>query len=408
MPDKRLCQDWLASYIELTKNLEAQESLHLWTGLTVLSAALRRQVYLDMDYGKVYPNLYVIIVAVSAKARKSAAMDTGRDLLIDALPDIRIHRDSGTSQGLIKQLNHKAQVIEGDQIKEELRSNVAIFADEVANLFSYDKIRAAQMVIFLTRTYTCPNVYDHTTVRDSIVRLHNLYPTLLGGTDPRNLKVLPEDAIGGLTGRLLWVIESTRRSNNPGWRKKEESAAHDLLREALIHDLQRVSRLVGEFTAVPEARDFYDNWYTELSKKDFKDPETDAFYHRCHTTVLRLAQLFSVSNREDLIITLADIKNAITLIELQLPEVKRVTIWSGGSPYEQQRAKLIHYLQSSGGMATRRTTLKHLGMLAEEFDRVVATLVADGTLDAPRAVGHEIALKLSPNGRAPMPPEVGG
>src|SRR5678815_1866598 len=211
MADKRLAGDWISSYLDFTNNLEAKEQLHMWTGLVVLSAVVRRQVYLELEYGKIFPNLYVIIVAQSARARKSTAMDAGRDLLIDAVPDVKIMRDSMTSQGLIKQLNHKTQGVRDGKIVEELRSDVAIFADEVANLFSYERTRAAQMVIFLTRAYGCPAIYDHTTVRDSMVRLHNLYPVLLGGTDPHNLKVLPEDAIGGLTGRLIVVIESQRR-----------------------------------------------------------------------------------------------------------------------------------------------------------------------------------------------------
>lgn len=398
LPDHRLCHDWLVSYLELTKHLEAQESLHLWTGLTVLSAALRRNVYLDMDYGKIFPNLYVIIVAVSAKARKSVAMDHGRDLLIDALPYIRIHRDSGTSQGLIKQLNKPVQVIKDGQIKEELRSDVGIFADEVANLFSYDKTRASQMVIFLTRAYTCPSVYDHTTVRDSVVRLHNLYPVLLGGTDPRNLKVLPEDAVGGLTGRLIWVIESTRRMNNPGWKSSESRIDRELLYEYLVHDLIRISKLSGAFKVDQDAMDYYDTWYNELSKRDASDPETDAFYHRCHTTALRICQLLSVSQDDSLRINLRQMEASIKLIEMQLPEVKRVTLWSGVSQYEQHRAKCIHYLQSVGSTATQRVLLKHMGMLGEDFQKMIATLVSDGTIDQPVPLRGEIIIRLSKNG----------
>ena len=65
MPDKRLTADWLTSYMELTSNLESPDSIHLWTGLSLISAASRRKVFLDMEYGKIYPNLYVIIVAES-------------------------------------------------------------------------------------------------------------------------------------------------------------------------------------------------------------------------------------------------------------------------------------------------------------------------------------------------------
>jgi Protein of unknown function (DUF3987) len=395
--DRRLAGDWLSSYLDFTSNLEAKEQLHMWTGLIVLSSVVRRQLYLDMEHGMIYPNLYVIIVAQSARARKSTAMDVGRDLLIDAIPDIKVMRDSMTSQGLIKQLNRKTQGVRDGKIVEELRSDVAIFADEVANLFSYERTRAAQMVIFLTRTYSCPTIYDHTTVRDSMVRLHNLYPVLLGGTDPHNLKVLPEDAIGGLTGRLIMVIESQRRDDNSGWKRDEAATLkRKLLREYLIHDLQRIGKLSGELQVARDAQDFYDSWYRSLSQKDTKDQQMDAFFQRCHTTALRIASLLSISESDDLTVTTPQMKRAIELIELQRPAVQQVTMWTGSSSYEQSRAKMIDFLQKSpGGAALRKTLLKFMGMGMEEFDKLRMTLVEDGTLDPQAFLGKEAVIKLA-------------
>lgn len=403
----RLCKDWLATYLDYSSEQESPESLHLWSAFVCLSAAIRRKVFIEHEYQrKVYPNLYVIVVAESAKIRKSTAANMGMDILMNAFPDMKIMRDSMTSQGLIHQLNKKVQTTKDDKIVEELRSDVTIHADEVANLFGYDRVRASQMVIFLTRTYECPSVYDHTTVRDSLVRLHNLYPVLLGATDPRNLKVLPEDAVGGLTGRLIWVIEGQRRKNNTGWKRNAIRAAQlELIRERLIHDLQIIGRLHGEVTATQDAMGYYDAWYEELSRRDAKDPDTDAFYNRCHTTALRLAILLSVSEGDELVVTKKQMAAAIVLIEKQLPEVKRVTMWGGASEYAQHRARLIHFLQASGGVSTKRKALKHMGMPIEEFDlKLIATLVQDGTLVSPKAVGSEIVLALTKAGTQPPPP----
>lgn len=399
MPEKRLLDDWLTAYLEYTAEQESPESLHLWTALTLISAVVRRKVYLDLEHGRIFPNMYVIIVAESARVRKSTAMDLGRDLLTDAFPDIRIMRDSMTSQGLIKSLNHKVQVVKDDKIVEELRSDVAIFADEVANLFSYERTRAAQMVIFLTRTYGCPAVYDHTTVRDSTVRLHNLYPVLLGGTDPRNLKVLPDEAVAGLTGRLIWVIESQRRRNNPGWKKSgDQSTRRQLMREMLMHDLHIIGNLHGEVHATPDAMAMYDKWYDGLSQRDTKDPEADAFYQRCHTTAQRASILLSLSGGNSLCISQQHMERAIKLIESQLPELKKVMIWGGGSDYEQKRAKIIYFLQRSGGVSTRKQTLRHMGMQSEDFEKLYNTLVQDGTCLPARGLGSETALQLTKEG----------
>jgi hypothetical protein len=405
MPDKRLLDDWLASYLEYTSNHEAPESIHQWTALAIVAAALRRRVYIEHEYYKIFPNIYVIIVAESAKVRKSTAMDIGRDLLLDAIPDIKIMRDSMTSVGLIKALNRKTQVIKDDKITEELKSDVVIFADEVANLFSYERTRASQMVIFLTTAYSSKDVHDHTTARDSTIRLYNLYPVLLGGTDPKNLKVIPEDAVGGLTGRLMWIIESERRINNPGWKKSDtNSIRRTALREFLIHDLQRISRMQGELTVSVQAQELYNNWYNELSKRNTRDPETDAFYHRCHTTALKTATLVWATQTEEMIMSVDQMKAGITLVESRLPAAKRVTMWSGGSQYEQNRAKFVTFLTNSGGVSTRRILLKHMGMMGEDFEKLKSTLIQDGTITVPSIrLRNEEVIKLMPTGGQSKP-----
>jgi len=406
IPEGRLVKDWLGSYLQLTSELEAKEILHLWTGLCVIAASTRRRVWLDMEYGRVYPNLYVIIVAESAKARKSTAMDYGRDILMEAVPEVQIMRDSMTSQGLIKAMNKVTKTEDSDgKIVEKKQSDVAIFADEVANLFSYERTRASQMVILLTRTYGCPNLYDHTTVRDSTVRLHNLYPVLLGGTDPRNLKVLPDDAVGGLTGRLIWIIESERRTNNPGWPRDRKSVLlKAAMREMLMHDLYHISRLQGAMHVNDKGKALYDNWYYNLAKRDARDPESDAFYHRCHTTALHIAMLFSLAHDDTLCITEDHIQTAITLVEQQLPEIKRVTVWAGGSQYEQQRAKIILYMQNNAGAGQRQKLLRHAGVQMDEFDRIIMTLIHDGTIEPkPFTIGGQQVYKLTKEGFAKQP-----
>jgi hypothetical protein len=405
MADKRLLDDWLSGYLEYTAQQESPESLHLWTALTIVSAALRRRVFIEHEYYKIYPNVYVIIVAESAKVRKSTAMDLGRDLLVDAVPEIKIMRDSMTSQGLIKALNKKTQVVTDGKISEELRSDVAIFADEVANLFSYDKTRSSQMVIFLTRSYSCPAIYDHTTARDSTVRLHNLYPVFLGGTDPHNLKVLPPDAVGGLTGRLIWVIERERRHNNPGWKRDNvEATRRKLIREMLVHDLQRIANLEGEMTATEEAMAYYDNWYEALSSRGNSDQNTDAFYQRCHTTALRLGMLRSISEGDSLQLSLSHMKAGITLIEQQLPEMQRVNMWAGSSNFEVLRAKYVSFLINvKDHLTTRSILLKHMGVMSDEFDKISYTLIQDGTITISdiKVKGQTIIKLVATNGSTP-------
>lgn len=397
MADKRLLDNWLAAYLEYTSDLESPESFHMWTALGTLSAATRRHTSLVMNYGTIYPNLYIIMVAASAELRKSTAANVGRKILLDTIVDINVMQDSMTSQGLTKSLNHKRSAMENGVVVEKLQSDVVIYADEVANLFSYDKLRAAQMSIFLTTTYECPDVYEHTTSRDNKIRLYNMYTTLIGCTDPKNLRTIPAETSDGLVGRLLWVIESKRRNANSGWVDDDKNQLRkQLLREALIHDLRRITQVHGAFKVETDARQYYDDWYYKLAKNENIDQDSKAFYHRCHATVLRIAMLLSLAKREDLTITLDDMHGGLTLINEQLPANQKLSVWKGATNYEALRAKYVSFLQAQPGkMAVRSKVLKHMGVVADEFDRVTATLAQDGTIAiADQKVGGHTVIKL--------------
>ncbi len=382
MAEDRLLPDWLLAYLQFTDELESPESFHLWTGLGVISSALRRRVHLEMNYGTIYSNLFMIMVAGSAELRKSTAANFGRNLLLDALTDINIMQDSMTSQGLTKSLNQKRSIMENGVINERQMSDVAIFADEVANLFSYDKLRAS------------------TTSRDNKIRLHNLYPTLIGCTDPKNLRTIPAEASDGLIGRLIWIIENKRRGTNSGWmRNPKKILQKKLLREMLMKDLQRISMLAGEMSVDDDAMAHYDTWYHELSTNTDLDQDSKAFYYRCHATALRLAMILSVSINDSLRISLKNMIGAITLIEGQLPANQRVALWKGSSNFEVLRAKYVNYLQTNKGVTTRAILLKHMGVPVDEFDRITGTLAQDGTVRVPdqKVKGQTVIILLDAN-----------
>ena len=104
MSDRKL-EDWLSSYLIYTEKQESPEKLHFWVGLSVLSAALKRQVWIDKGYYKLYSNIYVLLVAESAMLRKSTAMDIGVKLVRDSVPDLYYISGSMTPEGLLKHMN---------------------------------------------------------------------------------------------------------------------------------------------------------------------------------------------------------------------------------------------------------------------------------------------------------------
>lgn len=400
-PPKRNLSDWIEGYLKYTENQESPEKLHMWTGFCVLSAILRRRVWMSRGAYTLYPNIYVMIVAPSGKIRKSITMELGIALLQKAMPDFPMSIGKTTAEGMVKwKLNRPVtEPNPNDPAKPFIKyeSYLLIYADELATFFGYERQAASRMAIFLTDTYSCKEKYEHITKGDTPIAVYNNYPVLLAATDPRNLKVLPDEAIGGLIGRTIFVTANKRRKVI-AWPEKGGQQLHD----ELLTDLLRISDLKGEMAITKTARDYFTTWYEKFSDVTNDDPRLDAFHERAHDTAWKIAMLLSISQRHDLVVDLQHIMAGIKIIEDQLPEFARIASWSATSLYAQNRARFIDTLRRTGGFATRSIMMRALSLSLDEILAIEESLEAEGTIEKV-AAGRKAAYKLSPDEMAGDP-----
>lgn len=394
---ERKLKNWLESYLEYTANQEPTNKLNFWVGVSVMSAAIKRQTWMQRVRYKLYPNTYVMLVAESAVARKSIAMDTGVKLLKDAVPDLYYISGSMTPEGLVKHMNRSKQILvtkEGNRkVDIVYDSHGLIHADELAETFGFDRARASKFTILLTKIYGAQDEHMHTIASEEQIVLKNLYPVFLAGTDPTNLKVLPEDAIGGLLGRLIFVIEN-KKKRSIAWAEDAEDVEADRLYLLLKHDLHMISQTHGQMKPTEDARLIFKTWYDKLGETKAEDRRIDAFRQRCHDTALKLAMLFSLSEGDDLIIHPRHVSKGIKHIEEQLPEFSRLTDWAASSVYAQNRARAIEMLRRQGGAGTRAQLIKQLAISMEDAIILEQSLEAEETIKISIA-GRSVFYKLS-------------
>lgn len=385
--------DWIDGYIEYTDGTEPPEKFHQWVAFGILSAALRRKVWMNRGRYKLYPNIYVLLVSESAKTRKSTAIDLGIDLLQKT--DLRVYSLHGklTPEGLVKHMN-RMTVIKGDNGSGEVinDSHILIHADELATLFGYDKTQASRMAILLTELYNSKTLYQHVTAGEGIVEVHNLYTTIIAATDPRNLKVLPEDAVGGLMGRLV-VVSASKIKRAIAWGDLDDKGeAIDFtkiaaLEDRLVKDLNKIGELEGEMRVTPAGRSLFTTWYKKHVTQEVSDPRTDAFHARCHDTALKLSMLISIAKSNNMVVDEPEVAAGLAIIEAQLPEFSRIISWAGNSDFSQLRAKFIDLLRRVGGLAYKKRMMRAMGLKIEDYESLEKTLVTEGTLEMRRNQG---------------------
>jgi hypothetical protein len=333
-----------------------------------------------------FPNIYVLIVSASGKVRKSVAINIGINMLKTAIEDAYIVGDRLSPEGLVKHVNRTVTTVSNGQRSHVGDSSVFLHADELANLFGYDKAMASRLSILLTRLYESQERYTHTTSHEGMRELHNVYFNMLAATAPQNLKVIPDDATGGLLGRLI-LVTGDRIRKPIAWENEDQKTkdADELLRIALVTDLRQISTLNGEMRATPNAREIFARWYVKQFEIDLKDPKMDAFQSRFHDTAIKIAMLLSVSRSDDLTIHSREMSRGIEIMEHQLLIRESVLSLTGSSDYAVNRGKFLDLLRRYGGVANRQQLMKAMIVPASEFDVIVATLREEGTIEGHHA-----------------------
>jgi hypothetical protein len=109
----RLCEGgFVGSYLKYTSKQESPVIFHVWTALTVLSAVLRRNVWMDSGgdgtsqtgYYRIYPNIYKVLVSPSGVGRKGTAMKLGVQILDKSGVEIPNIRGKITSTRIVSRL----------------------------------------------------------------------------------------------------------------------------------------------------------------------------------------------------------------------------------------------------------------------------------------------------------------
>ena len=349
----RKLNNWLSGYRDYTAQLESPDAFHIWTALSVISASLKRQVFVDQAYFMVYPNLYVLLVAPPGTCRKSQAMNTGLKLL-RAVPAIHIEANKMTPEALINSLcsggqtqaiKTKAKKTNATTITVRQVCTSVLFSPEFSVMLGKDAENNGMLSI-LTDLFDSPDSWIYETRGRGQEIVSNVYLSIFGATTPAWLSnSIPDNAIGlGLNSRFIHVAQKARRHANP---RPKITPALLRLRDSLIEDLIQISMLRGEMVLTSAADTFYDEWYRALNTKNL-DEKFWGYLERKPVHILKVATILSIAESDRLVLTRDHLEMALVLlnqIELRMPEA----FISAGSTSGKDIQRVLQQIILSGG-----------------------------------------------------------
>ena len=178
--------NFIRDFVTLREGTEVPETFALWTGITGVSTALGRRVWLDMVKYKLYPNFFIVLTAGSGKCRKSTTIGWLEDIfdLLDPRPTLIAQKITPEALwGALKNEQGNGEVI----VKGKDSSEATVVADELTvflNRRSYEQ----GLGDLLIQLFDCKRRPEYETRARGKETINNSFLTVLGGATMKGIR----------------------------------------------------------------------------------------------------------------------------------------------------------------------------------------------------------------------------
>jgi len=377
----RKLDNWLDAYMEYTLNTESAPLFHKWVGLSMLAAVLRKKTWLNFGRLRMYPNLYVVLVAEPGIARKTQAISYGNRLLSE-IGSIHVSSDAITKEALIQEIEAAGDDTPMPDGTVFRHASLSIISREFESFLGQKK-ENTKMLVLLTDLFDCEELpWKYKTKSSGTNVAPAVFLNLLAATTPESLaSSLPSSAIGGgLTTRMIfiWASGKTKKIAIPEDPPQE-------LKEALIHDLSIISRIAGEYEFSPECRQTWIDWYETYDERSprriCKDPAFHGWYSRKPMFIKKLAIIMAAAKSNARTIEWSHMEEAIDLLEEAELRMGKTFSAIGRSEITSDVDLIMSIVQQHKIISEK--ALLHMvwrDMDARKFDNVIDTAIRNGSV----------------------------
>lgn len=386
-------QSWLRTYAEYTKDSEAPSIFHLWSGISVVAAALERKVWVRLMYENIYPNMYIILVAPPGRCRKSSAISIGTRIL-GKVEGVCLSSERITPEALIQDMESAESCF---YMKNRVFSHCSLTTVS-KELGTFMSVNPEGMLKLLTDLFDSQvhDLWTYATKGSGVNRITGVWFNLLAATVPTFFSSRQiQESIGlGFTSRCVFVFADTPR--------RRSLHCDDSLGRELLRKLETIHELKGEFKFDEEANEFYEDWYLNLPQEPITIEALAPYYERKHVHALKLSVILSAAEGgNNMKITKQNVMSALTMLEAAEKAMPRVFGGTGRSALVQDHERIAFQIERSKEPMTEAQILRanymHVNM--DEVKMILETLVAMKEIRCEGLVGGELRYTFRGEGR---------
>lgn len=401
--------DLIEAYLQFVAGkTESPKRLHRWSIIVAIGGALTRRVWIDEVTFRLYPNKYVIFVAPPGSVRKTTTMDLALNLLKE-LDHIRIGAQISTWPAFVQDLaENQREVYIPDPADPNGAENfmMAAVTLPLGEWGNFLKTEDADQIDGLVDLWDCRPILDKRTKTNGSDVVEHPFVNMIACTTPHWLRQNFTYKLvgGGFSSRIIFIYQDQRERHIARPSKLWNAGAFGQGRGQLIEDLKRIADLAGPYEFDPAADALAVQWYAaEAARLDglngnglSDEPWLLDFLARKQVHVHKLAMIIAASRRDQLVISEADLRDAIReidAVELELGKIfKPAPVASTLSTTEQAVLAELHAEIARAGEISQEWALNRL---ARYMDRRTAAQTVE------HAVAQRVFIReIRPGGRS--------
>ena len=374
---------WIDAVVEANSENEAPAKFFYWSAMASISAVVRKNVFLDRFYYKLYPNIYVFLIAKSGM-KKGVPVTLARNLVTKAGTS-RIISGRNSMQRIVQDLGKAFSLENGGVIKD---AQGFLVSGELAAFLVKDP-DALTILTDLHDTHAYEDVWTNSLKGTGVDKLRSPCLTLLGATNEDHFaEAVPQNAIGGGFIARTFIVFSLEKGK---LNSLTEAPTKIVDTSYLSEYLKEVAKMKGEFQWTAASKKTYDKWYYSFMASDANDPT--GTMNRIGDQILKVAMIISMAQEPDLILKESHVLEAIDVSTACLAGMQQVTMGAGKSNLAfQTKIVMRELLQQKEHKISRQKLLqKYWGEFdGFDLDRIIETLIGAG------------AVKLGPDPKQPL------
>jgi hypothetical protein len=398
------------------KGRESVAPFNIFAALYAISVLSARQSWYKWADGRLWPNLFVLVVAEPSKCHKGAAFGEAAKL-IRKLPELLEEVDdrilaeekkieeissTATPEGVYMLLEKKEETFlidSGGMATVKYGSRAFVWAAELVTLLNTKKYNAGLVERF-THLYDCPDKDRELTRMRGKTDYEDFWFCFAGACTPSGLtSQLPEEArTGGFLSRCVTLVQDfpTTFWDEPVYFECTPSM-DDLLRRLgwLMYNIR------GEYSMTPEAKAWYKRWYMDYKRAQAMEEHNDPTKARYEHLMIRIAMLLRMCEyREGHDVALENIHQAKKLLDYAYASSAGVSNQIGASATKQHYLMVRTYLRKHGSVERKRLLSRfasaRVGIFAVELNQILVQLKQEGCISFVQANGIESSA-IEPN-----------